>query len=359
MKLVKLAAVFTALALMCAAAPALAGDTVFEGSVTATGAHQVFAIAGGTVASVPVLQGQHIAAGAPIITLKTDTLYATVDGTVTGVFAQSGDSAAEIGARYGGVMFIEPAAKYIINASIDNAYNSTRTKLVHVGEHVYLSCYSDGDHTGEGRVIAVNGSAFTVEVTDGAFLTGETVSVFRTSSHRSSSRIGRGPLTRNNPVAVTAQGSVVSILVNDGDSVKRGDALATLISGNYVSPLQSTVNTLSPVAGTVASISAQPGQTVAAGAPIAEIYPDGGMRIEALVDEADLAALAPGAEAQIAFSFNSDDDVVYNGKIAMISQLAESGADGVRYRVYIDFTPGSDIRYGMTAVITVPDNDED
>ena len=356
----RIVALAAAAALCIGSAGALADTISFEGKVTSAETRQVYADIGGTVDTVDVKAGELVRAGAPVVTLKTTPVYAEESGVVTGIFAEPGDSVQTVAARYGAVLYIEPDSAYTISASTDNAYNSTATKYVHVGETVYLSCYSDGDHTGVGRITSVNGTDYTVEVTEGEFLVGETVSVFRTDSYKSSSRIGRGELTRSNPTAVSGSGSIVSIAVSDGDYVNRGDLLFETVEGSFDGLYMSGCSITAPVDGYIASISASQGGQVMESASVAAIYPAGAMRIEAEVSESDLGSIAVGDAVSIELNWNQDDDVTYPGTVTMISAIATSAGDGseATYTVYIDFTPDADTRYGMNAQITTLDDED-
>lgn len=348
-------------AVMCIGAPcALADSITFEGKVAPSKTCEVYADVGGAALSVDVDPGESVSANSSIVTLKTSKVYAAYDGTISGIFAQPGDSVQDVTGRYGAIMYIEPTARYTISASTENAYNKSATKYVHTGETVYLSCYSDGDHTGTGRVTAVSGANYTVEVLDGEFIPGETVSIFRTERHSSSSRIGRGELTRADSIAVSAaSGSIVSLAVNDGDEVKRGDLLFETVEGAFdgMEMTGCTINT--PVDGYVAAINVTAGAQVTENMVVATIYPAGAMRIEAQVDESDLSSIAVGDSVSIELDWNRDEDVRYDGIISMISAIADADSisGNAKYTVYIDFTPDESTRYGMNAVITTLDGD--
>lgn len=223
--------VLTALALLCSCA--LAESLTFTGSVTTAYTREIYAPIGGTVESVNVMAGQAVQAGDTLVTLATEKVYAAESGTVTGVFGQPGDSAETISERYGAILYIEGESVYTISASTENAYNVTANKFVHVGESVYLSCCSDGSHTGTGVITSIEGTDYAVEVRSGAFLVGETVSVYRGGSAVTANRIGRGALNRKSPTAVTAQGSIAVLHVSDGDHVERGDLLLETLSGSF------------------------------------------------------------------------------------------------------------------------------
>lgn len=343
-----------------------AGAISFSGTVAAKGTQEIYAPIGGTVDSVAVSVGQKVTNGDVLATLRTTKVYASEDGIVTGVFAQSGDNAENISERYGAVMYIEGETLYTISASTENAYNAAANRLVHVGEEVYLYCYSHGTHTGTGVITSIEGTDYNVNVLSGEFLVGETVSIFRGESTASADRIGRGELTRKSPTAVTGSGSIVSIAVSDGDSVQRGDLLFETLEGDFDGLYMSGSQILASADGVIAQLNLNQGDRVEKNSIAATLYPDGEMRVEAHVSEYDLAELAVGDSVNVELNWNQDEEVNYAGVISMISAIAdetagENGSDssGVTYTVYVDFTPDSNTRYGMNAVVSTLDEIEE
>lgn len=355
----KLLATVTA-GMMFATCTALGETISFEGTVAASETHEVYAAIGGTVSSVEAEVGQMVAAGDVLATLETTKVYAEESGTVTGLFGQPGDNAETVAQKYGAVMYIEGESVYSITASTDKAYDATENKFVHVGEEVYLSCYSDGGHTGTGVITAIQGTDYTVKVTSGEFLIGETVSVYRGDSAKSANRIGRGELTRTNPTAVTGSGSIVSFAVANGDAVKRGDLLFETLSGSFDGLYMSGNQILAEEDGTVAQMNLSQGGKVEKDSVAAVLYPSGKMRIEAQIEEANLSSIAVGDPVIIELIWNQDEEITYDGTISMISGIANepSGeSDAVKYNVYVDFTPDENTRYGMSAIVSTMDTE--
>lgn len=345
---------------------ALADSITFTGTVAASETCEVYAPIGGTVEKVEGEAGRRVRADDVLVRLSTTKVYAEEAGTVTGVFGQPGDSAETVAQKYGAVVAIEGESVYSIAASTDNAYNSTATRFVHVGEDVYLECYSDGKHTGTGVITAIEGTDYTVRVNSGEFLIGETVNVFRGDSAVSTQRIGRGTLNRVSPTAVTGSGSIVSFAVAAGDTVQRGDLLFETLDGSFDGLYMSGDAVVAGVDGTISQINAQQGGKLEKNGVVAVLYPDDAMRVEASVEESNLASIAVGDPVSIELVWNQDEGVTYPGTISMISAIADSGAgdamDGdsaVTYTVYIDFTPDADTRYGMSAVVTTLDGEEE
>ena len=354
---------FAALALLLSPA-ALADSITFTGTVAASETHEVYAPIGGKVLTVSGDVGDRVSADTVLVALSTTKVYAEEDGTVTGVFGQPGDSAETVSNLYGSVVSIEGESVYSIAASTTNAYNTTATKFVHVGENVYLSCYSDGSHTGAGVITAIEGTDYTVRVTSGEFLVGETVNVYRGDSAVSTKRIGRGTLNRTSPTAVTGSGSIVSIAVSAGDTVRRGDLLFETLDGSFDGLYMSGSAITAGINGTISQLNAQQGGTIQKDEVVAVLYPEGAMRIEASVDEANLSAIHVGDPVSIELIWNQDEEVSYPGTVTGISAIADSNEaqngeteSAVTYTVYIDFTPDENTRYGMSAVVTTQDTD--
>ena len=352
-------------AIACAllAQGALAETISFTGTVTAKSTSEIYAPIGGTVESVHAVAGQQVRAGDVLATLATTKVYAPEDGVITGLFAQAGDSAEAVAQRYGAVLYIEGESVYTISASTENAYNTTANKFVHVGETVYLSCYSDGSHSGTGVITAIEGASYSVEVTSGEFLIGETVNIYRGETATSTARIGRGTLTRTNPTAVSASGSIASIAVQNGDAVQKGDLLFETLEGSFDGYYMSGSEILATSDGVLSQVNLTQGGRLEKGSVAAVLYPEGAMQIQAQIAEANLGLIQVGDPVEIELNWNSDAEVRYSGVISMISAIADSSGESmedageVTYSVYVDFTPDADTRYGMTAIVSTLDQE--
>lgn len=349
------------LVLCCLMLCAYAGaETIsLSGTVSAKDTYQVYAPAGGTVESVSALAGQTVQPGDVLMTLRTTKVYATEDGTVTGVFAQPGDDAEAVAERYGAVLYMESDSRYTISASTANAYDAAENKYVHVGEKVYLTSRADSDHVGEGFIQAVSGTSFTVEVTAGNLELSETCNIYRDAEKEASSRIGRGKISRMDPIAVTGTGSVVSVAVQDGDQVTRGQLLFETLTGACDGLSISGADICAEVAGIVGAVNAEEGGALEKDSLAAVIYPAGSMQIIAQVSETDLRSISVGDRVEIELNWNAGQAQTSEGVVSMISFLADTTDDEAVYDVYIDFTPDDDTRLGMSALITTLEEAED
>ena len=340
------------LAIGAAGAETLSLSGTVEAGVTVP----VYAPIGGTVDNVSVEKGMRVAAGDILFTYRTEKTYAAEDGTVTGVFAQEGDDAETVTERYGADLYIEGNTKYTISASTNKAYSSIDTTFVHTGESVWVLCRTNADRKGQGIVTAVDGSSYTVLVTEGGFITGDSVSIFRDEACSEKQRIGRGSIARVSPTAVTATGAVVNMAVKDGDTVKRGDLLLETLSGTFEAYTMTGTAVPAAEEGAVVSVSVEAGATVSKGDVIAQIAPLSGMRVEASLSADDRKSLKAGDKVTI--ELETDESNSFEGTVRYITELPEEDAEEVTYKAIIDFTPDEDVFFGMSVVVTSEENSD-
>ncbi len=338
------------LVLLLAAGAASAESLSLNGTVTAGVTIPVYAPIGGTVDSVSVEAGMHVAAGDILFSYRTEKIYASEDGTVTGVFVRAGDDAETMTEKYGADLYIEGQTVYTVSSSITNAYNTAETKLVHAGETVWLICRTDASRTGTGIIMGLDGNSYSVLVTDGNFITGDSVTVYRDQACTERQRLGRGSVSRVNPTAVNGTGAVVSVAVKDGDQVKRGDLLMETLSGTFDGYEMTGTAVTAAEEGVISSASAEAGATVSKGDVIAQIAPISGMRVEASISADDRKALKTGDKVVI--EVESDENKTYEGTVRYISEMPEENEDEVTYKAVIDFTPDSEVFFGMAVVVT-------
>lgn len=336
--------------------PALAAEISFDGQVTAARTHDVYTGFAGTVGQVNVVPGDKVTADTLLAALRTTKVYAETSGTVTAVLAQAGDSVETITTRYGAPMYIDDGVHYTVAASNEGskAYDSVEARRVMPGERVYLRSRSDESHAGTGLITAVDGYSYTVEVTTGAFVSGETVNIYRDAAYTESQRIGRGDIANKNPQAVAATGRVIRLAVKTGDVVAKGDLLMETLEGSMNAGNMSA-ELFSGVQGVVAEVLVGQGDIVTEGARIASIWPADAMQIEALIPEADLGAVAVGQKVKITFNWNEDEGAPVEGTVTGIAYAADSESTYTGYTITISFTPDDTVRYGMNVTVTTVD----
>ena len=347
-------AVLAGLALLLSAA--MADTLTLTGTVTAGEAVPVYAPIGGTVGDILTEEGQQVVADDVLYAMKTDKVYAEEDGVVTGVFGQPGDSAETVAGRYGAVLYLEGTSVFSVSASTSNAYNSTETKFVHVGETVYLLCRTSSDRSGMGVITSVSGTDYQVRVESGTFIPGDSVDVYRDEAHTNAQKIGRGTVSRTAPTAVSASGSIVRIAVQNGDQVKRGDLLLETLNGTFDGLYMSGTEIAAGQAGVVGSLSVSRGGSVQKGSVAAVIYPLEGMRVEASVPEDSRNMIKEGDKVVI--ELEADESRTYEGTVTLVSSVAENGNGETTYRVLVDFVPDEAVTFGMSVVLTTVEEEE-
>ena len=329
---------------------ALADSISFDGTVTAAYTHEIYADNTAQVESVPVIVGQTVKAGETIATLRTTKVYAEEDGTVAAVFGEVGDLTDTLIERYGAAIDLEGTVTYTVAASTQYAYDAVETKLVHVGETAYLRSRTDSNRTGEGLIVAVDGSSYTVHVISGDFLVGESLTIYRSDDYKDAQRIGRGSVARNADVAVTGAGRIVSVAVKAGDAVKRGDLLMETLMGTGSSPVIA-----SDVDGVVTAIAAVQGAALEENAVVAILWPDDAMQIEIEVNENDLPFIHVGDTVNLLFDWEVERDASGTGTVKTISAISKAESEEVIYTATIAFEPDEAIRYGMSVTVTTVD----
>ena len=336
------------LMLMTCSSVVLAETISFEGTVTASYTHEVYAASSAIVENVPISVGDSVSGNDMVASLRTTKVYAEEDGTVCAVFGQEGVSADTVTENYGAAIYMEGSVLYTVAASTTNAYDSVDAKLVHAGETVYLRSRAEESRVGTGVITTIDGTDYQIKVLEGDFLIGENVNVYRSASYADEQRIGKGTVSRQAPVAVTGTGRIVSIAVKAGDEVKRGDLLMETLDGSG-----STAVMNAGISGVVAQLNVTQGASVAETDVVAVIWPDDAMQIEAVVNESDLAFISTGDSVMLRFDWNEDSGEMLSGTVQSISAMADADSEDTVFTAYIAFEPNDAVRYGMNVTVAV------
>ena len=347
--LILTAILFSTLLLSSAAAE----EITMTGTVVSTHTETITASLGGTVGQVMVSAGDHVEQGDPLVILTAEKVYALQDGTVR-VFGEVSDSTDMLVDRYGAVVYVEPACEYVISASTKNAYEAEENKVIHPGETVWLKSVENMKNVGTGMVTSVSGSSYSLEVTGGSFSADESVYIFRDKNYAANSRIGRGTVSRQSPVAYSGSGIVADFSVVSGKKVKKGDVLFETLSGSYQNASGDLKSITAGSSGVIASISLNKGSSLSAGETVAEFYADSDLRIQATVSEADLQYINPGDSVTATFIYLDEGEYTVAGVIEKISRTSTSvdeETNEASYTVLIKPESTERLCYGMNAVI--------
>ena len=340
------------------AVPAGSAESItLNGKTIPAAALPVYAPVSGTAETVCAEEGRVIRADETLYTLKTEKIYADRDGTVAGIFGGPGDDAETVSADYGAVMYLEEPNGFTISASTASAYNSLEAKHVHTGETVWTVSRTSGTRKGKGIITSVSGTGYTVKTTEGTFMNGESVDIYRTETLDYDQKIGRGNVSRNNPAAVTATGAIVRIAREDGTEVKRGDLLLETLAGTFDAYSMPGTEVAAGQDGVIAGISVQAGAAVEKGSQVAEIWPLDRMRAEAFIPEESVGMIRAGDPVVIELA--SDSRITYSGTVVLVSSLATETEESVTYRVVAEFVPDESVRFGMNVLITAGEEEEE
>lgn len=309
--------------------PAATAETVtLTGTVVNTREENLVSAYGGTIDQVYAQPGDTVLSGDIIASLRTRKVYALQDGIVH-FFGEPGESAEMITEKYGAVAYVEPSLLYTVSVSTKNADTSNEANLlIHPGETVYLRVTDDQKRTGSGIVTAVSGSTFTVIVLEGNFKSGSSVYVYRDPAFTFNTRLGKGSITVQDPVAYTGEGIVIAYNAKNGDIMKKGDILYELIDGSYSGAAPVKTEITAPCDGIIASLNLSRETAVQAGETAGILYPNDFIRIEAYVSETDLQRISLEQNVTIGFTYLADGALSIPGIIEKISPLGENSVEG-------------------------------
>ena len=227
---------------------------------------------------------------------------------------------------------IERTLPQVAQASTSGAYNDEENRLIHVGETVYFYQTSDKDNEGEGRVTAVNGSDYTVELTAGDFENGDSIKIYRDEKMGTKSCIGSGTIERAADVAVSGTGRVLSCAVQPGQTVRKGQLLFEL-SGQDAEGAAS-------------------GQQVYKGQLLASIHDLSAMNVVAEVDEIDLERVHVGDTLTVVFDCYPQEEV--SGTVQSISLIGNAKQNATYYDVTLSISASWQVLPGMNATVWLP-----
>lgn len=329
------------------------GEIAFEGSVVAGETLTVTAPFGGTVSQIALREGQLIAQGDAVAQVETTKIYAPMDGTIRGIFAQPGDSAEET------VLYLAPVSKYTISATVDKAYNTAENKFVRIGETVYIICTADGSHLAEGVITAVNGKSYTVETTKGELYMEEKVYLCRRESRQAATRIGSGTVGRTAETALRGSGSLLRLWVTEGEEVERGQLLFETVEGALDGLTARDKRIFSTAGGVVAGVSVAVGQRISKGDALLTVYPTSGFSAEFEVPESQLAWIREGSSVTLYFE-QQDEALRYKGTVTSLAYAAREGHVGTEaaYTALAAFQADENIRLGMSVTVVIDEQTE-
>ncbi len=304
----------------------------------------------GTLSTFDLASGDSVSAGQTLMSMQVTSIYAPENGKVAALFANVGDDAESVIARYGAVAAIEPAQLMRITASTAGAYNAPENRTIHTGEIVYFFAANNRNREGIGRVIQVDGKNYVVEVISGSLEIGNAANLYRADTYIARDCIGRGQVIRCGDALVKAQGRVVKLYVKEGDEVTAGQKLMDVLSTDAAPGISPDI--IAPENGVIASVQAMPGQQVARGQVLLRINLTGALEVVASVDEMDLGNLHVGD--LLAVSIDADNRFMYTGQVTQISALGVAKTNAAYFEVHIALPEGAKAMMGASASVYIP-----
>ena len=306
---------------------------VYEGTVVAASSVSVKAGAGGVLSALSAEAGEFVEEGDVIGSVRTTRVFAAQDGTVARIETHEGEEAD------GTVLEIYPVEKYQIYCTVNKAYQSADSTLVHSGEQVYIKCTANGTHRGVGLITQIDGDEFRVLAIGGELYVGETVYLYRDEEFSSKQRVGIGTVVTNDTEVYEADGKIVRMHVEEGEFVERGELLYEIADGDGS-------EILAPESGIISEMTAAKGEKVEAEQTILTLVPMDRLRIEIRVDETAAAQLRQGEEVQIVYTADPLERTAA-GVIEEIFRISEDGMFSVR--IIPETTEG--LKLGLTASV--------
>lgn len=322
------------------------GNATLTGVVAATDVERITAPYAGEVIILLFREGDAVTAGMEAATMSPNYVLAPCSGTVT-LFANRGDNAADVQQFNGALACVEPDASCTVEAEILMDSCLPQNQLVHPGETVYLCCTNDGSHNGKGIVTSVTGSSFTVLVTEGDYLFGETVDICRRGDCMGDDCIGSGTLSRIDPLTCTGEGLVISEFVGNGDHVEAGEVLYEL------APTWDAHFVMHETSGVVAEVCVREGDWVEAGETLALVWPDEAMHIIVDVPESLLDDYELNTSVRLMFTDGQETE----GRVVWMSMIPDTATGVPLWQTHISFDPDGMMQYGISVEVCLMHND--
>lgn len=289
----------------------------WSGSVITTTEVPILAPASGKLEKLDITIGEKVFSGNIIGSTAATSVFAEESGTVALVNADVGDYVSDA------VLKISPVSKYRIVSSTSDAYSSPETSIIYGGETLYIRCTSDRSHLAIGFTANISDASFDIFTTAGELYIGETVNLYRSPDYTYESKVGVGTVVENDLDSYTCDGYLLSVKVQEGDFVERGQLLFTYASAP-------STDILIPEEGIITAISGKEGQTVTQDQILAHLAPPDSICIQFPVAENMVYLLHVN---DIMYYIRADDPTDTPRK-AVITEISHM-ADGDSYAVFL------------------------
>ena len=329
-----------------AAEPDLTKYSIANGVVQSSDYDDLTAPSSGTLLPFDWEAGDTVTTGDTLFEIMTQNLYAPEDGTVGYLFVEAGDSADAVTATYGAVLALQPAARQRMHCSYSGAADYEENRHLHIGDKLFFKA---GNEKGTGTVISTVGDNYEVEITSGSFDSGKTLTLFKDSAYGNDDKVGSGKVYYRDDIPVPASGRIVEIMVQPGETVRKGDLLLRLMAQDADAEAKPSVS--APVSGVIGTVMVSPGQQVWKGQLLCRVWHGDQPEVVAQVDEMDLGGLHVGDKVPV--TMDTDEDTVLTGTVTEISSLGVMRQNAAYYTVHIRL-PGTGLMLGQSASVYLP-----
>ena len=325
-------------------------DLIVSARVVAKTEEALHAPASGELAPFTLRAGDAVQSGDTLFTIKPESVYADISGTIGAIYAGAGDIADAAVTRYGSVLTIEYENRHEIQANVSSGHKTVENRDLTAGMPVYLRS-ANGKNLADGRITSVDGRTFVVEIIGGDLVFTHEIKIYRDPSYDSDFLLGRASIRSVAPYAVSGSGTILSMNVKPGDEVSAGDLLFTYVPDVLDPDLRGKADATAITASqdaVIASIDVTQGASVQKGQAIGTIYPARQYQLKAQVEEGDITALTVGDTLSAVFEELSLEPISVT--LASIAPLG-TDEDISRYSVYFDFEVPEGVMLGMHATV--------
>ena len=321
-------------------------------SVAAVSYTDITAPFSGTVKPFNLEAGDSISAGDVLFSFLTTDICAPEDGTISEMFAVTGDNAADIISSYGAVCSLEPTLRMRIDCSTSGGYDKEENRILHVGETLYfrINNSTNEDDQGTCRVISVDKLNYIAEITSGKFDLDDKVNIYRSDDYNYHDKVGSGTVFRRNPISIFGAGVITKVYINPGDNVSKGDKLFSCVSAD--ADRGATADILAYENGIIGFIAVSSGQQVWKGELLCRIYPEDNYEIVADVDEMDLKNISVGDSVYV--TLDTDKNVLLSGKVTEISLLGIIRTNAAYYKIHVIPDKKANLMLNQSATLYLP-----
>lgn len=342
-------------ALLLAIAPAMAQENnlILSASVEAIQTVALKAPASGELSPFTVRTGDKVSTNETLFTVEPVKVYAPIDGTVSGVFAEAGDIASGVIGRYGAILYIDYEERWQLQGSTRTGTDRAENRDVRIGQQVWLRSNNE-ENFADGVITAMDSAtgSISVQVIGGDLKYNHTIRVYRTPDYDYNALIARGTLSTVAPAAVSASGTIMEVAVSNGEKVRAGDYLFSYVPDEIDPERRGQPDATEAKAAAdwiITGVNVQPGASVQKGQTLLTAVRQGDYELVAHAAEDEVHAIHVGDGFTASFEELNIDPV--EAIVTAVSPLGTVSGDETTYAIRLFFPVPEEVWPGMYAVI--------